>query len=90
MFERNPPVASITVRGTARSGGWRNIELRPLQTFEPEIGMRSYTLVGTPPSGPATQALVPVTATIQLNPLPPDVKTIRVLAEANELSQTFR
>ena len=89
-MERQPPIASITVKGTARTGGWKNVELKPLQTFAPEVGMRSYTLVGTPPSGPATQSLTPVTATVQLDPLPADVKTIRVLGETNEVAQTFR
>lgn len=88
--ERQPPVATITVRGTARTGGWTNIELSPLQTFAPEVGMKSYTLVGTPPDGMATQALSPVSVTITLDPLPADVKTIRVLGETNEVAQTFR
>lgn len=84
------PAAMITVKATARSGGWKDIELKPLQTFAAEVGMRSYTLVGTPPSGPATQALSPVSVTITLDPLPADVKTIRVLGETNEVAQTFR
>jgi len=82
--------AIITVKGTARTGGWKNVELRPLQTFAPEVGMRSFTLVGTPPSGFATQALSPVSVSITITPLPADVKTIRVLSESNEVAQTFR
>ena len=85
----NPRSAVITVKGTARTGGWKNIELRPLQTFAPEVGMRSFTLVGTPPSGFATQALSPVSVTITITPLPADVKTIRVLSESNEIAQSF-
>jgi len=81
---------TVTVKGSARTGGWKNIELRPLQTFAPEAGMRSFTLVGTPPGGMATQAITPVTATTTIAPLPADVKTIRVLAETNEVAQTFR
>ena len=50
ILERQPPIASISVKGTARTGGWKNVELKPLQTFAPEVGMRSYTLVGTPPN----------------------------------------
>jgi hypothetical protein len=84
------PAATITVKATARSGGWKDIELKPLQTFAAEVGMRSYTLVGTPPSGPSTQALSPVSVTTTLDPLPADVKTIRVLGETNEVAQTFR
>lgn len=90
ILERQPPAATITVRGTARTGGWTNIELSPLQTFAPEVGMKSYTLVGTPPDGVATQALSPVSVTVTLDPLPADVKTIRVLGETNEVAQTFR
>jgi hypothetical protein len=78
------------VKGTARTGGWKNIELRPLQTIAAEVGMRSFTLVGTPPDGPSTQSLTPIATTIQINPLPADVKTIRVLGETNEVAQTFR
>jgi len=84
------PAATITVKATARSGGWKDIELKPLQTFAAEVGMRSFTLVGTPPSGPSTQALSPVSVTTTLDPLPADVKTIRVLGETNEVAQTFR
>jgi hypothetical protein len=90
LLERQPPLATITVKGTARTGGWKNIQLVPLQTFAPEVGMRSFTLVGTPPDGAATQALTSVATTIQINPLPADVKTIRVLSETNEVAQTFR
>lgn len=90
ISKKNPPSAVITVKGTARTGGWSKVELRPLQTFAPEVGMRSFTLVGIPPSGFATQVLTPVTAKITIDPLPADVKTIRVLSETNEIAQTFR
>lgn len=87
---KTPDTAVVTVKGTARTGGWKNIELRPLQTFAPEVGMRSFTLVGTPPTGFATQVTTPVTASVTIAQLPTDVKTIRVLSESNEMAQTFR
>lgn len=90
LNDRNPPFVIVTVKGTTRTGGWKNIELHPLQTFAPEVGMRSFTLVGTPPSGVSTQAITPVNMTIRIDPLPDGVKTIRVLAETNEVAQTFR
>jgi len=90
LGERAPPFATVMVKGTARTGGWKNIALEPLKTFAPEVGLRSFTLVGDPPSGPATQALTPVSVTIRLDPLPDDVKSIRVLGETNEVSQKFR
>lgn len=89
VTRKTPLAATIAVKGTARTGGWKNIELRPLQTFAPEVGMRSFTLVGTPPSGVATQALTPVSVSIMIDPLPADVKTIRVLSESNEIAQSF-
>ncbi len=89
VTRKNPLAATIAVKGTARTGGWKSIELRPLQTFAPEVGMRSFTLVGTPPSGVATQALTPVSVSIMIDPLPADVKTIRVLSESNEIAQSF-
>lgn len=90
ILKKNPVAAQITVKGTARTGGWSKVELMPLQSVSPETGMRSFTLVGQPPSGFATQALTPVSATFTIDPLPDDVKTIRVLSETNEIAQTFR
>jgi hypothetical protein len=87
---KNPRSAVVTVKGTARTGGWKNVELRPLQTFAPEVGMRSFTLVGAPPTGFSTQVTTPVSTSIIIDPLPTDVKTIRVLSESNEMAQTFR
>ena len=87
---RAPFSGVITVKAVTRTGGWKDIELKPLQTFAPEVGLRSFTLVGTPPTGVATQALTPVSAMIRIDPLPADVKTIRVLGESNEVAQTFR
>jgi hypothetical protein len=85
-----PTFITVVVKGTTRTGGWSKPQLKPLQTFAPEVGMRSFTFVAAPPNGPTTQAMTPVQATIRIDPLPPDVKTIRVLSETNEIAQTFR
>jgi len=90
ILKKHPAAAQITVKGTARTGGLIEVELKPLQSVSPETGMRSFTLVGQPPSGFATQVLTPVSATFTIDPLPDDVKTIRVLSETNEIAQTFR
>ena len=81
---------TVVVKGSSRTGGWTNPQLKPLETFAPEVGMRSYTFVATPPNGPSSQATTPIQATIKIDPLPADVKTIRVLSETNEIAQTFR
>lgn len=85
-----PTSVTVVVKGTTRTGGWTNAQLKPLQTFAPEVGMRSFTFVATPPGGSSTQAMTPIQATIRIDPLPDDVKTIRVLSETNEIAQTFR
>lgn len=83
----NPRSAIVTVTGSAETGGWTAIQLKPLQTVATEIGMKSYLLVGTKPTGFATQAITPVTATITIDPLPANVRAIRVLSETTEIVQ---
>jgi hypothetical protein len=85
-----PSFVTVVVKGSSRTGGWTNAQLKPLQTFAPEVGMRSFTFVATPPAGASTQSTTPIQATIKIDPLPADVKTIRVLSETNEIAQTFR
>jgi hypothetical protein len=85
-----PTFITVIVKGTTRTGGWSNPQLKPLQTFAPEVGMRSFTFVASPPNGSSTAAMTPIQATIRIDPLPADVKTIRVLSETNEIAQTFR
>ncbi len=85
-----PSFVTVVVKGSARTGGWTNAQLKPLQTFAPEVGMRSFTFVATPPAAASTQSTAPIQATIKIDPLPADVKTIRVLSETNEIAQTFR
>jgi len=89
MLKKTPAAAVITVRGTARTAGWTKIELRPLSTGMTETGMRSFTLMGQPPSGFSSQVLTTVSAKVTLDPLPEGVRTIRVLSETNEIAQSF-
>ncbi len=86
VLERNPAALEIRVKGTARTGGWTEVHLNQLSP--PQIGMGEvgFTLVASAPEGPATQALTPVETTFVLDPLPPDVKRVRVFAETNEVS----
>lgn len=78
----------ITATGMVSTGGWSDPQLLPLQTFAPEIGIQSYTFVATPPAPGemVPQVLVEVTATIKLNPVPADLKEIKVMAENGEIT----
>jgi len=80
---------TVVVMGRTRTGGWTNPQLKPLQTFAPEVGVRSFTFVATPPAGASTQSPTPIQAMIKIEPLPADVKMIRVLSETNEIARTF-
>lgn len=81
VLERQPPAAEVVVKGKAPTGGWTNVTLRPIETKGTVLELE---LVGTPPSGPATQAITDVAAAVQINPLPADVKMIRVVASTNK------
>jgi hypothetical protein len=88
VFDKtNPPSAVITAKGNTKTSGWKNVELQPLPNIAPEIGMRSFVLVGTRPTGFTTQVLSPVTASITITPLPENLKTIRVLSKSVEIAQ---
>lgn len=81
------PAAEVVVKGKAPTGGWTNVTLRPIETKGTVLELE---LVGTPPSGPATQAVTDVAAAVQINPLPPGVKMIRVVANTNKALKVIR
>lgn len=76
-----------TAKGLVNTGGWSNPQLLPLQTFAPEIGIQSYTFVATPPKPEemVVQMITEVTATTTINPVPADLKEIKVMAEGGEV-----
>jgi hypothetical protein len=89
--ESMPVQLVIKARGTVRTGGWSGGELRPLQTLVAEDGVRSFTFVGTAPRSDmmVTQALSPIEATVTIPILPADVKSIRIIAETNEMTEAL-
>lgn len=87
LLERQPPLAEVTVKGVAPTGGWTNITLRPVET---KSGVLELELVGTPPAGPSTQALTNVAAAVQINPLPAEVKMIRIVSQTNKALKVIR
>jgi hypothetical protein len=81
------PAAEVIVKGKAPTGGWTNVTLRPIETKGTVLELE---LVGTPPSGPATQGVTDVAAAVQINPLPAGVKMIRVVANTNKALKVIR
>ena len=86
ILEKLPVAIIVKARGTTRTAGWDNPELRPLQTFAAEKGIRSFTFVATGPRPDelVAQVVTPIEATLTIDPLPDDVKQIKVMAETNE------
>jgi hypothetical protein len=86
-----PIQLTIKARGTVRTGGWSDGELRPLETAAPEVGVRSFVFYAAAPRPDmmVTQALSPIEATFTIPALPADVKAIRILAETNEMTQAL-
>ncbi len=87
ILERQPSVAEIVVKGVAPTGGWKDVTLRPVETKGCVLELE---LVGTPPSGPATQVLTNTAAAVQINPLPAEVKMIRVVSQTNKALKVIR
>lgn len=87
--ESMPVQLVIKARGTVRSGGWSDGQLRPLETTVPETGVRSFTFFATAPRPDSvyTMALEPIEATYTISALPADVKEIRIIAETNEMTE---
>lgn len=76
-------VLHVAAHGTARTGGWTEPELDP---DSPSGEFRSFRFVALPPSGPATQALTPISAKYDSGPLlPPFPLKVVVVAETNEV-----
>jgi hypothetical protein len=77
-------VIIVNSKGTTRTGGWKNGELRPANGGA-GTGLR-LEFVATPPNGPSTDAITPIEAKeYRTGPLlPPFPTEVTVIAETNE------
>lgn len=76
----------IQVLGTVTSGGWTQGRLSPyIYVRPPADGIWDFSLEGTPPSGPATAVISPITASAVI-PNPREwLKGVRIHASANKV-----
>ncbi|MCV2419932.1 hypothetical protein [Paucibacter sp. DJ2R-2] len=78
-----PPRLLVTVQGRVTSTGWSGGRLEPwVYIVPPGDGLQDLDFVATPPSGPAGQALMPITGGTSFW-LPEWCKGVRVHASAN-------
>lgn len=79
-----PPQILVSANGTAGSGGWTDIALeRDPAALQPNNGVVVLNMTGRPPRGPATEALVPVEANLNLG-AQPGVVAVRVFSATND------
>lgn len=87
VAQSSPTALTVTVTGSARTGGWADVKLVPDAGAADEVVLK---LVGVAPAEAATQAITPVTATYTIDPLPETAQKVRVVAETNSLTERAR
>jgi hypothetical protein len=84
-IKKNPPEYQIEAKGKVRTGGWSNPDLTPvIYVHPPEDGIYDYHFNAEPPSGVATQAITPISATKTLEKIPKGFRGVRVRASSNK------
>jgi hypothetical protein len=84
LLKSKPPQYQIDAKGEVRTGGWSSPKLTPVVYVHPPAdGMYDYTFSATPPSGAATQAITPISASEPLKSTPKGFRGVRVRAETN-------
>lgn len=84
ILESFPPRLRVTVQGTAATGGWTGIALQPAISINPTL--LALELVGTPPSGMATEVISPVSAEYTQTFSGPLPTSVIVYAATNNVS----
>lgn len=83
----NPPTLQIGATGVVRSGGYTNPQLDAHHYLVPPAdGIYAFNFLADAPTGPATQALQPITAEPYLwSPIPEGLKGVRICGVENNL-----
>lgn len=84
VLESLPQQLKIDAEGNARTGGWSNPELVPYEYIAPPAdGIYEFDFKAQPPADIATQAITPIKASYTMNPLPENLKGVKIFAEQN-------
>jgi len=89
VLETAPLQIRITANGHARTGGWSEHQL--VLDEDASVGIHLvYRFVAVPPDGMATQAITPITASVDYGPwLDRAGREIEVVAETNSVMITY-
>lgn len=84
VLESLPQQLKIDAEGNARSGGWSNPQLVPYEYIAPPAdGIYEFDFKAQPPADFATQAITPIKTGYTMNPLPENLKGVKIYAEQN-------
>ena len=86
LLKSNPPQLDIVAKGNVTSSGWTSPELVPyVYVMPPQDGIYDYDFQAIPPAGPAATVITPIEARYTLNPLPANLKGVRIHALQNNM-----
>jgi hypothetical protein len=84
VLESLPQQLKIDAEGSARTGGWSNSQLVPYEYIAPPAdGIYEFDFKAQPPENAVTQAITPIKAGYTMNPLPENLKGVKIYAEQN-------
>lgn len=84
VLESSPPQLGITSIGTVPTDGWKDPELVPYVYIQPPPdGIYDFDFVAEPPEGVAPQVITPIIVRLTLDPLPDNLKGVRIHASRN-------
>ena len=84
ILETAPPRLSIVASGIVPTEGWTEPQLIPYVYIQPPAdGITDFSFLAKEPSGPVAQVITSITAEYLLNPLPENLKGVRIHAAQN-------
>jgi hypothetical protein len=85
LLDGNPPVLTISTSGNVPSSGWKNSRLVP-HNFDspPPDGIYDFDFVAEPPKDISIPVVMPIEATLKLEPIPDNLKGIRIHAKNSQ------
>lgn len=86
VLESSPLQLEIIASGKVSSAGWTAPKLVPVEyVVPPRDGIYDFTFYATPPKEPGATVITPIDVKHKINPLPADLKGVRILAQNNSI-----
>ncbi len=84
ILKSNPPQLALTAFGLVSTGGWKNGTLKPyIYVQPPNDGIQDFDFLADRPTGPAPEAISPISAHHVMSPMPSWLKGVRIRSRSN-------